>query len=205
MNEVLFVSALAFDSLGHLLICQMPLMKLFALCLMFICFLRERNACLTHPDRSAMAGLLLQKMFHPEGCSSPVGKAQEQMPCWQCIAEDSEKTPGIDSVDRFQQKTVMNFQINTTRTFNLNPESFPCYFYFLIFLAHCFKFNAFVFILFMETCLYQRIILAILLAFTSLFTQSISYFVFKIIKRKLPQSEANRHIRFSYIRSFFLF
>lgn len=62
MNEVLLVSALGFDSLGHLLICQMTLMKLFAFGLIFICFLvilREQNACLTHPDRSAMAGLLL--------------------------------------------------------------------------------------------------------------------------------------------------
>lgn len=62
MKEVLFISALAFDSLGHLLICQMPLMKLFAFGLIFICFLvilREQNVCLTHPDRSAMAGLLL--------------------------------------------------------------------------------------------------------------------------------------------------
>ena len=80
MNEVLFISALAFDSLGHLLICQMPLMKLFAFGLIFICFLVilwEQNACLTHPDRSAMAGLPLQKILHPKG--SPAGKAHEQM------------------------------------------------------------------------------------------------------------------------------
>lgn len=78
MNEVLFISALAFDSLGHLLICQMPLMKLFAFGLMFICFLallREQNACLTHPDRSAVAGLLLQKILHPKALL----QAQEQM------------------------------------------------------------------------------------------------------------------------------
>lgn len=62
MNEVLIVSALALNSLGQLLICQMPFVKMFAFSFIFICFLvilREQNACLTHPDRSAMAGLLL--------------------------------------------------------------------------------------------------------------------------------------------------
>lgn len=77
MVEVLFVSAFAFDSLGHLRIFQKLLIKMFAFYLIFICFLvvlREQNACLTHPDRSAMAGLLLWKIRHPKGCSSPAGR-----------------------------------------------------------------------------------------------------------------------------------
>ena len=75
MNEVQFVPAPLLIPGGS--ICQVSFMKIFAFCSIFVCFLvvlGERNACLTPPDRSAVAGRLLQKILHLKGYRSPTGK-----------------------------------------------------------------------------------------------------------------------------------
>lgn len=59
-------------------------------------------------------------------------------------------------------------------TFHLNPETFPCHFYFLIFVAYLLKINTFAFVFFREKC-FIRDCVSYTIGF--LFTFYVVYFI----------------------------
>lgn len=132
LNEVLFVSALAFDSFEHLLICRMPLMKMFPFGLIFVCFLalREQIACLTHPDRWARQ-LCSYRTFFSRRLQLSCGEgawANAVVSKPALLKTRGGNAPGIVSACRFGHFQHVEYGVETTMTFPPNPGSLPCYF-----------------------------------------------------------------------------
>lgn len=141
------------DFSGHLLIHQMPSMKMLAfpltLCL-YLLSLGRRMTSLALSDRSTMACLLWQKIFLPKGFASPAEKAHEKMLSsaamhwWRHIVREDPRLCFNSGILAETQEDYSEYLLSTkTITFPLHPEAALVIVIFLFILDSLLKSNWF--------------------------------------------------------------